>query len=481
MANHPFDAYHGREPYIFVSYSHKDGTEVFSEISRLNQHGYRIWYDEGIDPGNEWTEEIARALEGAAYFMVFISEDSVRSTNVRNEINFALNRGKPFLAIHLADIKLPSGLELRMADIQAIYRWQISDDQYYRKLERALLPTTKRGDTGEAEPASPKPAPIPASSGTRWWIGAGIAFLVLGMLGYYFGVVLPAERKSAEIAEQKTVSPAQQTTTQAKSDQENAPSGNVAPTPAPPTPATPPPPVVTPAPASGTAAGQSWTNSLGVSFVPAGTDGVLFSIWDVRVKDYAVFVKETGQAWPKTDFTQTDNDPAIDVSWDDANAFCAWLTKKEQAEGKLASNQEYRLPTDAEWSKAVGLNEVSGGTPEQESGKVQGVYPWGTEWPPPKGAGNYSESLTHDGYSYTSPVGSFAANPYGLYDMGGNVWQWCEDAYDNLPGYRVLRGAAWDMAAFERLLSSYRSNCDQGNRRGDNGFRLVMATSPTQP
>ena len=480
VANHPFDAYHGREPFIFVSYSHKDGAEVFAEINRLHQLGYRIWYDEGIDPGNEWTEEIARALEGAAYFVVFISDASVHSTNVRNEINFALNRGKPFLAIHLDDVKLPSGLELRMADIQAIYKWQLSDELYYRKLGRSLLATTKRGDADEGKPAVPEPVPRLKSSGTRWWIGAGIAFLVLvlGTLGYYFSVVLSSEKKPVEIAEQKAVSSVQQTTAQAKNNHEKVPSENVAPAPVPSAPATTPTPAASPTEARGTVAGQPWTNSLGIPFVPSGTDGVLFGIWDVRVKDYAVFVKETGHAWPKTDFTQTDNDPAIDVSWDDAKAFCAWLTKKEQAEGKLASNQEYRLPTDAEWSKAAGLNESSEGTPEEKSDKIQGVYPWGTEWPPPKGAGNYSESLTHDGYPFTSPVGSFAANPYGLYDMGGNVWQWCEDEYDNQPGYRVLRGAAWDFGASERLLSSYRSGCDQGNRRGDNGFRLVMAVSP---
>ena len=166
VENHPFDAYHGPDPFIFVSYSHKDGEEVFSEIGRLHRLGYRIWYDEGIDPGNEWTEEIARALEGAASFMVFISDHAVRSSNVRNEINFALNYRKPFLAIHLAEIKLPRGLELRMADIQAIYKWQSSEEQYHRKLERALLPATKEvvGDAGAFVVPEPVPTPMPTSA-----------------------------------------------------------------------------------------------------------------------------------------------------------------------------------------------------------------------------------------------------------------------------------------------------------------------------
>jgi formylglycine-generating enzyme required for sulfatase activity len=230
--------------------------------------------------------------------------------------------------------------------------------------------------------------------------------------------------------------------------------------------------------ATGPVAGQPWTNSLGVKFVPAGTDGVLFSVWDVRVQDYQTFVTATGHDWSKPSFSQTDNDPAVNVSWDDAYAFCDWLTKKEQAEGSLASNQKYRLPTDAEWSKAVGLNESADGTPARKSMKITGVYPWGTQWPPPSGAGNYPETLTHDGYANTSPVGSFTANSYGLYDMGGNVWQWCEDKYNNEHDWRVLRGASWFVGGPQRLLSSCRNGVGPGDRFDDGGFRVVVVVSP---
>jgi formylglycine-generating enzyme required for sulfatase activity len=245
------------------------------------------------------------------------------------------------------------------------------------------------------------------------------------------------------------------------------------------TPSAPPPNTTAPV------AGQPWTNSLGVKFVPAGTDGVLFSIWDVRVKDYALFVQDTNHDWPKPKFTQTDNDPAVMVSWNDAHAFCDWLTKKEQAAGKLASNQKYRLPTDAEWSKAVGLTESSDGTPASKSLKEKGVYPWGTQWPPPSGAGNYDEKLTRDGFINTSPVGSFAANPFGLYDMGGNVWQWCEDLYGSTPqdpdsktGDRVLRGACFGNEGPRSPLSSDRNYGAPDFRLYAYGFRVVVVVSP---
>ena len=122
----------------------------------------------------------------------------------------------------------------------------------------------------------------------------------------------------------------------------------------------------------------------------------------------------------------------------------------------LPHGRIYRLPTDAEWSAGVGLQGEEGTNPKEKSSKIK-LYPWGKEWPPPKGAGNYAgeEAKTgdwpavwqviegyNDGYPRTSPVGSFAANANGLYDMGGNVWQWCEDWYDAREMTCVLRRGA---------------------------------------
>ena len=166
--------------------------------------------------------------------------------------------------------------------------------------------------------------------------------------------------------------------------------------------------------------------------------------------------------------------PAVKVSWNDARAFCAWLTKKELAAGKIKVGQKYRLPTDAEWSVAVGLEQEKGNTPREKSQGIKDVYPWGKKWPPAVGAGNYSESLKVDNFEYTSPVGSFAVNKLGLHDMGGNVYEWCEDKYRPTRTPRVLRGASWGDAYPGDLLSSGRSNGTPGNRYGGIGFRCVL-------
>jgi hypothetical protein len=244
--------------------------------------------------------------------------------------------------------------------------------------------------------------------------------------------------------------------------------------------------------------GKPFENTLGMKFVPVPGTEVLFSIWDTRVQDYQEFVKATHMDWIQTDGPTY---PAANVSWLDAKAFCEWLTAKEQQAGRLGQDQEYRLPTDAEWSIAVGLPAEVGNSPSDKHQKIQDVYPWGNQWPPTKGAGNYpdvsrykkyrrqswmdSDDYIHnydDGFADLAPVGSFPANRFGLYDMGGNVLQWCEDWYDEDHKYRVLRGASfriYDRSDF--LLSSNRSVLTPDVRDVGLGFRCVVGVTSLGP
>ena len=130
------------------------------------------------------------------------------------------------------------------------------------------------------------------------------------------------------------------------------------------------------------------------------------------------------------------------------------------------------------------------GTPKEKDKRIKDVYPWGAQWPPPRGVGNYGDATFKrkypkwtaiqgydDGYAETSPVGTFRSNRFGLYDMGGNVWQWCEDWYDGEQKARVLRGAAWFRAEPGNLLSSARLPGPPDNRATQRGFRCVLAGS----
>ncbi len=102
-------------------------------------------------------------------------------------------------------------------------------------------------------------------------------------------------------------------------------------------------------------------------------------------------------------------------------------------EGRLGPSENYRLPTDAEWNIAVGLTPERGSTPEKRM-KTLTVWPWGHYWPPQAGDGNYDPALKVDTFSGTAPVGSFRPNAFGIYDLGGNVWEWCDDWYNEAQG-----------------------------------------------
>lgn len=230
-------------------------------------------------------------------------------------------------------------------------------------------------------------------------------------------------------------------------------------------------------------------NSLGMKFTSVPGIDPLFCIWPTRLRDFEVFAKETSlksTTWRAPGFKQGPDHPVVNVTWNEAMNFCRWLTDRERKAGALTREQGYRLPTDLEWSKAVGLPEETGRTAEARDMGVPDVFPWGTQWPPPPNAGNYTGEETgsdvaikgyDDNFAWTSPVGSFAPNQYGLYDMGGNVWQWCMDTWNNESKARVLRGASWYNGAIKlSVLSSCRVSANPDSSTDNYGFRVVRAS-----
>ncbi|HJN53348.1 MAG: TIR domain-containing protein [Pseudomonadales bacterium] len=130
----PFPAYAGDDPYIFVSYSHEDSDVVFPEIQWLKDQDCNIWYDEGIVPGAEWTDELGKAIEEADRFLFFVTPNSVASQYCRDELSFALNHRKKTLIVYLAKTELPTGLELSIGSRQAILKYELREQDYRDKL-----------------------------------------------------------------------------------------------------------------------------------------------------------------------------------------------------------------------------------------------------------------------------------------------------------------------------------------------------------
>jgi hypothetical protein len=234
--------------------------------------------------------------------------------------------------------------------------------------------------------------------------------------------------------------------------------------------------------------GQKWTNSLGMRFVPIAPDaGVFVCIWETRLKDFDAFVRTTGHAagpgWRSPGFFQTNGYPVVNVSWADAKAFCDWLNTKERRSDAgpfRIEEHTYRLPRDQEWSLLVGLTYEPGATPEQRANNVRGIYPWGREWPPPTWAGNYHDTISYDRFEYTAPVGSFRPSPLGIYDLGGNIWEWCEDWYNAKQKTRTARGGSYQYPFADEMNASARREWLPTERRTDAGFRVVLEL-PKQP
>jgi hypothetical protein len=238
---------------------------------------------------------------------------------------------------------------------------------------------------------------------------------------------------------------------------------------------------------------KAFSNTLGMKFIPLPGTNVLMCVHETRRRDYEAYVDRNpsaNAAWKNPGkggvSTSTDDDhPVVSVCWSDANAFCAWLSKKE---GKT-----YRLPTDREWSFAVGVarSESKDAPPNSLSGRIQEEYPWGTNWPPTEAAGNFadtdyktkfpSESIIDgytDGFATTAPVMSFAPNKEGFHDLGGNVWEWCEDWYSSGKVDRVARGGSWTTRIESALRSSNRDHTPPDRRDPSWGFRCVLEIAP---
>ncbi|MEM9081443.1 MAG: SUMF1/EgtB/PvdO family nonheme iron enzyme, partial [Verrucomicrobiota bacterium] len=240
----------------------------------------------------------------------------------------------------------------------------------------------------------------------------------------------------------------------------------------------------------------SWKNSLGMVFEKVN-EQLLVSKWETRVRDFESYLKEAKVPWPPLpDYAQTQEHPAVNVTRDQAEAFCVWLTEREQAEGRIRKRERYRLPTDVEWTLMVGDVVKPGDTPAERARFEGPGYPWEGGFPPEEKVANLAgeEGLGerpgsrmiegyNDGFVQAAKVGSFPPNEFGLHDLGGNVREWVGDSYlgenggDEF-GNRPLgttRGGAWDDYDREQLRSGKRRPVPPDTVGSSFGFRVVLA------
>ena len=145
--------YEGQEPYIFFSYCHDDEAIVYPIIEQMGADGYRIWYDDGIHPGEDWPEVIARNIAGCAVCVAAVTNRSVESHNCRNEITFVVNENKTFIPVIMEQFQMSLGVKLQLGSGQYIVKYNIpSESDFFSKLYQAQGLEACRGRQSQIDP-----------------------------------------------------------------------------------------------------------------------------------------------------------------------------------------------------------------------------------------------------------------------------------------------------------------------------------------
>lgn len=398
---------------IFISYAKEDKEVAKQIIEGVEKAGYKTWYYERDSlefPGAPFIELVTEAITQCQAFILVISENSIKSGPVDDEVIFAKQNNKPFIPV--------------------LYKITYNDFK------------------------SKKPS----------WVFASRAVNVIDLTSIDTASMLQRILNGFQKLGIQPSSTIKKEETKPSSElpkkiivEDEAPMVLI--------------------PAGEFLMGDDYFGDAKVH--PVSLDAFYIDKYEVTNAQYKKFMDAKGHEapafWNDSNYNAP-NQPVVGVTWEDAKAYAEWAGK--------------RLPTEAEWEKAA-------------RGGFEGKkFVWGDEWPPPKGAGNFADETAgkvlgwlriingyDDGYAYTAPVGSFKPNGYGLYDMAGNVWEWCEDQYDpeyyaespklNPPGPSsgsacVLRGGSWYSHFRDYYLRvAYRFHYVPSNTLNFVGFRCV--------
>jgi formylglycine-generating enzyme required for sulfatase activity len=202
------------------------------------------------------------------------------------------------------------------------------------------------------------------------------------------------------------------------------------------------------------------SNDLGMVFVPLEEASLLLSRYETRVKEFNEYRKARNLRVNRPSFSQSPDDPVVNVSWTEAQSFCAWLTQREQERGHLGSNQVYRLPMLDEWRDAL---------PRQFR---TFRFAWGDNFEKlPNSIGNVAK-FSREG-SRTMPVGSFPTNACGFADLVGNVAEWTGNTL-KMGELRYVVGGGWDSKDADDFRLTAPPQLPKNTSRENIGFRCLL-------
>jgi formylglycine-generating enzyme required for sulfatase activity len=460
---------------VFISYAREDIETARKLRDDLEKSGIKTWLDkEDLLPGQNWREVILREIRESRYFIAMLSSNALSKEGfVHKELKTALDYLDNFpsdrifvIPVRIDECK-PTDEKLQYihwADLFPSYEDGLSQILKVLKMEkpekRKISEKKQNSDKQVSQKQELKPSEAPRQPGRQFNIPTWLTVIVLsaiiiaGIIRFY-----PSEKKTTTDSSVKIAAPT-------------------------PTPKPDPPVVVTPPPAQ-----KTFTNSLGMKFVPIPAGWFMMGSpkdepgrsddeTQHKVTISEPFFMQTTEVtqgqWkavmgnnPSSFKDCGDNCPVENVSWDDIQDFIKKLNRKGEG--------TYRLPTEAEWEYAARAGSQTafsnGDIAEKECGNDPNLSKAG--WY----CGN-AGGKTHE-------VGQKQPNAWGLYDMHGNVWEWCQDWYGNYPfgavtdptgpdsgSSRVLRGGSWGSGA--RICRAARRSSSSPGYGGSNcGFRLV--------
>ncbi len=460
----PFEAYSGEGPYTFISYAHADKVIVFNAMRQLYERGANMWYDEGIKPAGEWVEEIAHAIKASSLFLVFISPRSVDSRYVRSEVGYALSENKEVLTVFVEDTTLPAGLSLCLQQFQSVFlqdeNWKEKAlETIFEKMDAPVSFNSELVDNGEEVVDHGKILWDQWDKSrerqlARWKIPT----VSIKSRSKKNKEVLSSKKKPQPVVSiAKSTAPTRHpfaTNVEVSSGKENS-----------------------------HAAGDLYKdpNAGEYSWIPSGEISIKVPYSEetksVRVKNgfwmsrllvtqdlYTKVMGNNPSFYDSAIKENSQNFPVNNVSWLDAVSFCKALTILSKSEGKLPYKYEFRLPTEVEWEYSC------------RAGSITEYY-----------FGNHVHELQEHGWfrgnsqKRLHPVGLKKPNPWGLYDMYGNVREWVGNSFVNTllndseqDEFRISRGGAYMKSASE-CQSSSRSTNSLNHRFRNLGFRPVLA------
>jgi formylglycine-generating enzyme required for sulfatase activity len=478
---------------IFISYAREDETRIRELVRALEEQGWTIFWDRRIPAGKTWQSYIGQALSEAKCVVVAWSHHSVTSDWVIEEANDAKDRGV-LVPVFLDSVKPPLGFRgIQAADLTD-WKPGASSPQFDQLIQdiagvtggKPYLAVPEELVTPRTEPvATPRTIPtellpheptLPKPELPRQWKKRKI-FLTGGMIALVAAIVAVVALWSSQeprLPETRPVEPPVAKAPEVRPQTQEVPKPAVKP---------PEPQVSEPKPASGAPTQRTFTNNIDMSFVlipkggftigsptgePGRSDNERQHPVTISKPFYLQTTEVTQEQWERvmggnpSSFKDCGDDcPVETVSWGAAQEFIEKLNKTE-------SGAKYRLPTEAEWEYACRAGSKGGFCFGDEETKL-GEYAWYK--------GN-SGGKTH-------PVRKKKPNTWGLYDIHGNVWEWCQDWYGYYPTRHlvdptgpesgesnVLRGGSWYNDA-GHVRSAVRVGRWRGFRDHGLGFRVA--------